>query len=132
MGSQKELTVSLYELVVSLSDTLDLISPLLSNHHSRVSYIAFRLAGEQKLAQEKVLELVFAGALHDAGALTLKQRIDALSFESDYREGAIRRHALQSYSLLKSFIHMESVAEYASMIARLDAEIVAILRESLK
>lgn len=89
-----------------LSGALDLISPAVVNHHKRVAYIAFRLAKELDLPKEKQVDLILAGALHDVGALSLGDRINALTFELD-NPG---QHSYRGYLLLKTFKPLEKVA----------------------
>ncbi len=105
----EELQVSLFDLVVSLSSAIDLVSPVVAGHHKRVGYIAFSIAKELGLPLEKQNELLVAGMLHDWGALSLKTRLEALEFEIDEPH----RHAEVSYLLLKGF---EPFFEVASVV----------------
>ena len=95
----KELHVSLFDMVLCLSNALDLISPQLVNHHKRVSYIAFQIGSELELSNEELNELLLAGLLHDIGALSLKERLELLDFE----EKASFNHAQSGYHLIKDF-----------------------------
>jgi HD-GYP domain-containing protein (c-di-GMP phosphodiesterase class II) len=75
------LSVPLSDLINCLSDTIDLVSPVLADHHKRVGLVAYALACELGLPMEERIELHFAGNLHDIGALSLKDRMRLLSFE---------------------------------------------------
>ncbi len=91
--------ISVFDMVMCLSDALDLISPALVNHHKRVAYIADSIARELGMPEEERVNLLLAGALHDTGALSLKERLDALQFEI----AEPLKHAEQGYVLLKRF-----------------------------
>lgn len=102
----KELQIPLFDLLVCLSDAMDLISPVVVNHHRQVAYIAFSIGAKLGLPIEQQKELVLAGALHDIGALSLKDRIDTLQFELQNPH----QHAELGYLLLKKFEPLSSVA----------------------
>jgi HD-GYP domain-containing protein (c-di-GMP phosphodiesterase class II) len=117
----KEITVPLFDMVMCLSDSLDLISQDVINHHKRVAYIAFSLGAELGLSREEQNELLLAGALHDIGAFSLRERLDALEFElgdphRPSRTGySLHRHAQIGYLLLKGFepfFHVANIVRY--------------------
>lgn len=95
----KELRIPLLDMILCFSDAMDLISPAIVDHHKRVAYIAFRIANEMGMPVKLQSDLLLAGALHDIGALSLKERLDNLDFETDNPHG----HAKVGYSLLKNF-----------------------------
>ena len=102
----KEPRISLFDLIMNLSDAMDLISPFLVNHHKQVAYIAFSIGEELALPVEQKNELILAGASHDIGAFSLKERMDLLQFEVK----DTYTHARIGYSLLKMFEPLSSVA----------------------
>lgn len=102
----EEEKIPLMDLVFSLADMTDLVSPGLVNHHFEVAYIAGELAGETGLSGEKRAELVTAGALHDIGALSLAEKLEAMRFEAKNPH----RHAEMSYRLLRTFGPFETIA----------------------
>ena len=104
-----EMQIPLLQLVASISNTTDLMSPLLADHHKRVAYIAFSIARQLGLPYKECKAILMAGALHDLGALSLTERINALSFEA--RDP--HRHAESGYRLLKL---LPPFADIASMI----------------
>jgi HD-GYP domain-containing protein (c-di-GMP phosphodiesterase class II) len=69
------------DLINCLSDTIDLVSPQLADHHNRVGLVAHAIACEMGLPEEERLDLFFAGNLHDIGALSLTDRLRLLTFE---------------------------------------------------
>ncbi|AKL94514.1 response regulator RpfG [Clostridium aceticum] len=103
--NKKDLDISLLDLTLMVSNAIDLISPVLNNHHKQVAYIAYNIGKELELSNKNRNELVIASLLHDIGCLNLGDRISALEFES---ENAYR-HAVTGYFLLKDFEDLENV-----------------------
>ncbi|MEW5803443.1 MAG: HD domain-containing phosphohydrolase [bacterium] len=95
----EKMLLSLFELLMCLSGVMDLVSNMVVNHQKRVSYIALRLAAELGLSIQEQDELVMAGALHDCGTFSLKERLDILQFDTQMLCG----HAEVGYQLLKNF-----------------------------
>ncbi len=95
---KKDLRLNLWDLVSSLSKTLDLMSPEVSGHCMRVAYLSFRLGRELALSSGEMRDIIIAGALHDIGAFSLNERLDLLAFE----ETRPTQHALAGYLLLKN------------------------------
>jgi HD-GYP domain-containing protein (c-di-GMP phosphodiesterase class II) len=90
------LTFQFSELVVSITETIDLISPVVSNHHKLVAYISFCLAKQLGLNTSEQIKLEIAGSLHDIGGLTLRERLAPTEFE--YKDSDF--HAERGYLLL--------------------------------
>ena len=104
----KEPKISLFDLVMCLSDAVDLVSPSLVNHHKQVAYIAFSMGTELGLPLEQRNELALGGGLHDIGILSLKDRMNAMQFEHEVKTE--RRHEHLSYLLLKMFEPLSGAA----------------------
>lgn len=92
-------------MISALSKAMDCISPAVGNHHARVGYIAGRLGKALALDAPTQRDLLIAGLLHDAGALSLGSRLDALQFETDGVE-----HSIIGYRLLRSQPRLQRVA----------------------
>jgi HD-GYP domain-containing protein (c-di-GMP phosphodiesterase class II) len=75
--------ISLFEMAMCLSEALDLISPKVVDHHKRVAYIGLRIAAEAGFSPEEQSTILLAGLLHDLGAVTRHERLEALNFEID-------------------------------------------------
>jgi HD-GYP domain-containing protein (c-di-GMP phosphodiesterase class II) len=103
---QKDPEVPLIDLIMCLSDAMDFISPAVVNHHMQVAYTALGIGGEVGLSAEKQKDLVLAGALHDIGAFSLKERLDVLAFDVDETQ----KHADVGYALLNLFKPLEGIA----------------------
>lgn len=93
------ISTPMFDLVMSLSSALDLISPVLSHHHQRVAYIAQSIAIEIDLPVEEHSDLLWAALLHDSGGLSLEERLRTLDFELENP----RRHARIGCRLLEDF-----------------------------
>ena len=97
----KEPQIPLFDLIMCLSDAVDLVSPAVADHHKQVAYIAYSIGAELDLPMKERNELVLAGSLHDIGALSLKERIDLLQFEFENPH----LHAGVGYFLLNLFLY---------------------------
>ncbi|CFX84627.1 HD domain [Syntrophomonas zehnderi OL-4] len=98
--------VSLLDMVASFSEALDLISPVVANHHKQVAYIAFSIAQELNLPTQETMEIALAAGLHDIGALSLQERLDTLKFEDHH----VQKHAEIGYLFLREFAPLANVA----------------------
>ncbi len=101
-----ELKLRLFDLVMSLSRALDLVSKVVANHHLRVAYYASCMAQELGLTTEGEGRLIMAGMLHDIGAFSLQERLDAMNFEIEDPH----RHAEVGYWFLSVFEPFSEVA----------------------
>lgn len=106
MMEQSPLVIPIFDLVLCLSQAVDLISPLVADHHKRTAQIAYGLGMQMKLPQNELQDLVIAAALHDTGGLTRKDRLTALDFEYQDPYG----HSIMGYLLLKSFSPFQTIA----------------------
>jgi HD-GYP domain-containing protein (c-di-GMP phosphodiesterase class II) len=75
-------TVNLANVLLSLSDAIDLASPTISQHQLRTTYIACEI-GKQAGLPSPLLEKLFIAALfHDIGAITVEEKIALVEFEN--------------------------------------------------
>lgn len=102
-----ELLVPLFDVLMALSHAMDLVSPVLVNHHFRVAYIACSLADELGLSRREKNLVLTAGLLHDVGSLEVKERIDLLKFDV----AGTQRHAEMGYRLLRTCGLLDREAE---------------------
>ncbi len=71
-----QLSINLLNLLLSLSDALDLASPELSFHQMRTAFIVWELAKVAKMDPQETSRLFSAALLHDIGALSLEHKIE--------------------------------------------------------
>ena len=100
MNDMRDIHVSLFDLAMSLSEAIDLVSPDVANHHAQVAYMAYHIGAQLDLSPEQKNDLMLAGMLHDVGALSLRERVSILQFEESER---FYQHAELSYLLLRIF-----------------------------
>ncbi len=70
----KEISVNLGNLLLSLSDAVDLANPLIASHQMRTAFIAWQIAKAAKLSKETTEKIYIAALLHDIGALAPEDR----------------------------------------------------------
>lgn len=81
-----EITVNLGNLLLSLSDAMDLASPLIASHQQRTAFIAWELCKSAGLSEEATEKIFVAALLHDVGALTPEEKISIQKFEEEETE----------------------------------------------
>lgn len=98
--------VLLDNLVLSLSDALDLVAPCSVDHQHRVAYCALRIGQRIGCSLPEQSSLMHAAALHDLGLLSLEEKI--LSMGSDVDE--VGEHARIGADLLRRLDVFEEAA----------------------
>jgi len=78
---RRERKVGMVKLLTALSLTLDFAREGLLQHHRRVAYMALRLARALGMSSHQRRELFMAAMLHDAGAVTFKEKDELLRFD---------------------------------------------------
>ncbi|HSG42734.1 MAG TPA: HD domain-containing phosphohydrolase [Anaerolineales bacterium] len=91
--------LSLLNIVLTISEAVDMVSPDLADHHSRVAYIVYRLADALGYSQDEKKTLTIAGAMHDIGVLSLNETRALTKFEIETRPD----HGEVGYLYLNSF-----------------------------
>ena len=100
--------ISVFDFVSSISEAIDLVSPLLNNHHKKVAYISYSIAKEMNLPNDEIKDIVLAAMLHDIGSFSIAERIKIMSLEA--YEAELNHHALVGYKLLKGFEPLSNAA----------------------
>ncbi len=103
---QDKVRVSLIDLVLSISNVIDLVSSDIKEHHARVACAALSIAREMQREVTDLRELVLAGLLHDIAILSDEERRELLVDDGDN----VHDHAVRGWMLLREFGHMEKVA----------------------
>jgi HD-GYP domain-containing protein (c-di-GMP phosphodiesterase class II) len=106
MGSSRK-TGTLFKLVTALSEAMDLVSPVVADHHLRTAWFAVNLATKMGFSEKEVRRIFFSALLHDIGAFSLRERLDTLNFEFDNPH----HHACLGFQLLHDFIPLEEEAK---------------------
>ena len=103
----RKMSINLWNLVLPLAKTFDLMNPAVGDHCLRVAYLAMRLAEELEWPAWRRREAAIAGALHDIGAFSLAERLDMLEFETGDRG----THARAGHALLRGYKPFGRIAE---------------------
>jgi len=78
---QRNITVNLGNLVLSLSDAMDLASPLLIQHQQRTAFVVWEMGKAARFSSERLEKIFIAALLHDIGAFSLEEKISLRNFE---------------------------------------------------
>lgn len=103
----KEINIKLYDFLNCISDAVDLVSPILSNHHQKVAYLSYRLAEQLNIPEDRKFSVFIAALLHDVGSLSIQERLEIIEREPDY----INIHAFNGYRLFREFSFFENEAK---------------------
>ena len=103
----QRLSANLGNLLLSLSDSLDLVDPLIALHQQRTAFISWEMGKAAKLSDDAIERLFVAGLLHDIGALSPEEKISLHEFEC--RD--VTTHALRGSVLLKTVPWLRSSAD---------------------
>jgi HD-GYP domain-containing protein (c-di-GMP phosphodiesterase class II) len=91
--------VMLDNLILSLSDSLDLVHPCAVDHQQRVAYIALRLGHAMGFNPAAQADLMYAAVLHDIGVLSVEEKIATMKVEFEEH----RYHTELGADLLRRF-----------------------------
>ena len=103
-------SVNLLNLLLSLSDALDLASPLLSQHQLRTAFISWEISKAANLSRDALEHLFIASLFHDVGALAPEDKINLHQSEVD----DVEPHCVQG----QTFLEEVSMFEPSSRIVR--------------
>ena len=78
---QRKVSVNLGNLVLSLSDAMDLASPSLAQHQQRTAFIVWEMGKAARLSEERLEKNFMAALLHDIGALSVEEKISLRNSE---------------------------------------------------
>jgi HD-GYP domain-containing protein (c-di-GMP phosphodiesterase class II) len=107
MAAGNPMVTPVFDLVMCLAQAVDLVSPLVADHHKRTAQIIYSLGMQMNLPEQDLMDVVIAAALHDVGGLTRTDRLSALDFEYQDPFG----HSVTGYLLLKPFVPFKKPAE---------------------
>ena len=102
-----KLKITVFDLLSTFSDLADLVNTRLTNHHYRVAYLSLELAKALHLSEQKLKDVVYAGLIHDIGALSETERMRTLNFEFENPH----LHAENGYRLLENLSLLGNVPE---------------------
>jgi HD-GYP domain-containing protein (c-di-GMP phosphodiesterase class II) len=94
---QRQTTVNLGNLVLSLSEAMDLADPSLIQHQQRTAFAVWEMGKAVGLPIERLEQVFMAALLHDIGAFSLEEKIALRNFEVENVED----HCIRGEILLK-------------------------------
>lgn len=94
MRSKK--TVNLGNLLLSLSEFIDLANNEISQHQQRTAYIALEIAKRLDIEPKMIKNIFIASLLHDIGAITIDEKVALHRFEHH----DVNRHCVKGEILL--------------------------------
>ncbi|MHB0976137.1 MAG: HD-GYP domain-containing protein [Candidatus Aquicultorales bacterium] len=100
--------IRLIDLVVTLSEAVDLVNPAVADHHKQVSYAALNIARTLGVESRIVEGIVVAAMLHDIGALSTRERLSVLDFEFEKAHD----HAFKGARLFSLFKPLDYLSDY--------------------
>jgi HD-GYP domain-containing protein (c-di-GMP phosphodiesterase class II) len=106
----QKVNVKLHNLLLSLSDALDLASPQLSQHQLRTAFIAGEIGKIAGIPADNETDLFIAALLHDVGALTPEEKLDVRNGEMDNTEN----HCILSEKFLSRVAMFETASKIVS------------------
>lgn len=83
---KKQPIADLGNLLITLSETMDLSNPHISQHQHRTAYIALEIANHAGIKGRKLENIFTASLLHDIGALTVEEKVLLHNNESENEE----------------------------------------------
>ncbi len=93
-----KISINLGNLVLSLSDALDLAFSSLAMHQQRTAFIAWQLAKRAKLDGKRIENVFLAGLLHDIGALSIEEKKSL----HDCETSDVEPHCIRGKNLFQS------------------------------
>ena len=104
---RRESNILLRDLILSLSQALDLEHPDVVDHQHRVAYVALSLAEAMGWSQDQQLDLLYGGYLHDIGLLTIADKLKVRAGQDDPTDN----HAELGWRILSKFKPFKHAAE---------------------
>jgi response regulator RpfG family c-di-GMP phosphodiesterase len=101
----KKYSICPFNISLSVSHITDMASPIISNHHKKVTYIVYQLLKEMDLDYEQKHSIIIASALHDIGIFPIN---GITNLAMDLNDS---RHAEVGYKLFHSFEPFKRVAK---------------------
>lgn len=104
---QRNITVNLGNLLLSLSDAMDLASPLLIQHQQRTAFLAWEMGKAARLSNERLENTFIAALLHDIGAFSLEEKI----FLRNYEVENVQDHCIRGELLFNNIPWLQDVSK---------------------
>ena len=107
IGGFLPVNTTLKGLITSFVRAIDLYNYLLVNHHRHTAIAAYHIGKEYGLSKKRLSDLIISAALHDIGALSVKERDELIKMDV---ENPFPHCALGSY-MLESFEPFQKISK---------------------
>jgi len=99
--------INLGNLLITLSETMDLSNSFVSHHQHRTAYIAMEIAKHDGIDGSMLEDIFTASLLHDIGALTVEEKILLHNNETENEE----LHAIRGAILLSQIPWLKKISK---------------------
>ena len=99
-------TINLGNLLLSLSDAIDMANTSIAQHQQRAAYIAWEICRAADVSEPLMRDIFMAALFHDTGAISVEEKILLHNFE----EVNGNRHCLRGELLLRRIPGLDRVA----------------------
>ncbi|MGQ9812098.1 MAG: HD domain-containing phosphohydrolase [Dissulfurimicrobium sp.] len=106
---RQNITINLGNLLLSLSNVMDLASPSLMQHQQRTAFVVWKMGKAARLSNDRIEKIFTAALLHDIGALSLEEKILLHNYEVENLEEHLVR--VRGVILLNSIPWLKDSAE---------------------
>lgn len=104
--------VNLGNVLLSLSDAMELVSPEISHHQQRTAFTVWQMGKAGGLSEKTVGEVFVAALLHDVGALSLEEKESLHQPALNFREEKeVERHCILGQAFLEKVPWLKPAAE---------------------
>ncbi|TCK60387.1 HD-GYP domain-containing protein [Seleniivibrio woodruffii] len=105
---------SSFDVAYALSRALDLVNPLINNHHQRVAFIAGSIAAEAGMSRSEIEDIILASLIHDIGVVMESEFLELADVsdkkgDSEYCHAIVGSHLLSSLDL---FPNLPALVKY--------------------
>lgn len=104
---QRQITVNLGNLVLSLSEAMDLADPSLIQHQQRTAFAVWEMGKAAGFSSERLEQIFIAALLHDIGAFSLEEKISLRNFEIEN----VENHCVRGEILLRNIPWLKDSAK---------------------
>ena len=103
---QRQVSVNMGNLILSLSDAMDLASSELAQHQQRTAFVVNEMGKIAGLSDERLEKIFLAALVHDIGALSLEEKIDLRNSKVE----DIEDHCIRGELLLEKIPWLQDAA----------------------
>ncbi|MDP2682511.1 MAG: HD domain-containing protein [Deltaproteobacteria bacterium] len=80
---QRQISVNLGNILLSLSEIMDIANPSIAQHQQRTAFIALEITKDSAVGSEIMENIFTASLLHDIGAISIEEKIAIHNFETE-------------------------------------------------